>query len=70
MFWIWVRGGPFAVIAFVLVVAVFLGLFYVGSQFGPWGPPLLIVPFFVAGLFGLARLIQRNREDPSEPDSR
>jgi hypothetical protein len=67
MFWIWVRGGPSAVFAFVLVVVAFVVLFAVGSQFGSWGPPLLIVPFFGVGLFVLARLDPRNRGGRSQP---
>lgn len=46
MFWIWARGGPRAVFAFVVVGAGFVVLFVAGSRVAPWLPPFLIVPAF------------------------
>jgi uncharacterized membrane protein YjgN (DUF898 family) len=66
VFWIWVRGGPRAVFAFIAVVAVFLGLYVLGSQFAPWVPPFLIVPAFVLLAFSVARSM-RHRDGGSSP---
>ncbi len=66
MFWIWARGGPRAVFAFVAVVLIFLGLYVLGSQFAPWVPPFLIVPAFVLLAFSVARSL-RGRVDGSPP---
>ncbi len=59
------RGGPRAVFAFVAVVAIFLGLYWLGSQFAPWVAPLLIVPAFVLLAISVARSMRR--DDGSSP---
>jgi hypothetical protein len=71
MFWIWWRGGPSAVFAFVLVVAVFVVLYVVGSRVAVWLPPFLIIPVFGFVVLAAFRSVKRDGGgDSGEPDSR
>ncbi len=70
MFWIWWRGGPQAVLAFVLVVAVFVVLYVVGSRVAVWLPPFLIIPAFVLFALAVGRSVKHDGGgDSGEPDS-
>jgi len=55
MFWIWIRGGPFAVLALVLVMVVFVVLFVASARVAPWLAPFVIVPAGIAILVVAAR---------------
>jgi hypothetical protein len=54
MFWIWVRGGPSAVVALVVVMAAFVGLFWFTASIAVWLPPFVIIPVGITVLI-LAR---------------
>jgi FtsH-binding integral membrane protein len=59
-----------AAFALIGVVAAFIVLFLIGSQFAPWVTPVLVVSFFVALLYGLWLIDPRRRaEPPDEGDS-
>jgi membrane protein implicated in regulation of membrane protease activity len=56
------------VLAFVLVVAVFVGLWWLGAQFAPWVAPFLIVPALGFLIYGVARSMRRRQEPPPTSD--
>jgi len=55
-----------AAFALIGVVAAFIGLFLIGSQFAPWVTPVLVISFFVALLYGLWLIDPRRRDPPPD----
>lgn len=64
MFWIWIRRGPFAVLALIGVILAFIALFLIGSHFAPWVTPVLVVTFFAVLLYALWLIDPRRRPEP------